>query len=238
MKSNRQVTAAAAAAATIILAGGGYYRVLADRYARQTSSVTMPAGWLDALPLEIDGWTGEDDAMEESIIEATDTDAHLNRVYINDSRTAAVSMFLGYGIQLRDLAPHRPEVCYPGNGWLVGGTTDEEVTLADGSVLACRILNFHRGGFSSDAVTVLNFYIVDGRYCPDVSCLRDKATKVDAGPSYAVQVQLSSPGGLGKEPERILREFAAVCTPYLRALMPDQHDAASDADSVEAGSTP
>ncbi|RJP40395.1 MAG: EpsI family protein [Phycisphaerales bacterium] len=213
---------AALAAAAIMLAGGGYYRVLAGRYARAVESVRMPEGWLNALPLEIDGWRGHDEPLERSVIRATDTDAHLNRVYVNAAGTKAVALFVGYGIRLRDLLPHRPEVCYPGNGWLLSQRDDLQLDPGDGSSVTCRLLSFRKGGFSADDVSVLNYYVVDGQYCADVSALRERAVQETAAQSYSVQVQISTPGGIGADPRGVLVEFARACAPLLRELMPDR----------------
>lgn len=216
-----------ACASVLMLAGGLNYRATAARYARDPASAPLPAGTLAKLPLQMGDWLGVDSPMEESIVEATDTDDHLSRVYENRAANQAVSLFVGYGIRLRDLTPHRPEVCYPGNGWTADGAKDIEVSLADGSTLACRVLRFRRGGLSNDSVTVLCYYIVDGEYCADVSLLRSKSARADADGSFSVQVQIVSGGGLlDSSAEPAVKAFAAVAAPQLLRLLPPAPPAA------------
>jgi len=225
------LTLAVSTAVSVLLLGGVGYRVIANRYARPVDSVKLPPGTLAKLPLEIGNWSGKDSPLEDAIVEQTDTDAHVNRTYINRAASQAVSLFVGYGIRLRDLMPHRPEVCYPGGGWTADGATDVELLLADGSMLPCRILRFRRGGLSNDRITVLNYYVVDGECCADVSVLRSKAWRAAGGDSYAVQVQVvADTGPFRPEPESAVREFAALCALELRKLLPD----ASGPDQVEA----
>jgi hypothetical protein len=88
--------------------------------------------------------------------------------------------------------PHRPEVCYPGNGWTLEDKRRVNLPLSDGTELECQILNFSRSGMSSKRITVLNYYIVDGEYCPDVSLLRGK---VLGNTGYVAQMQITCSGG-------------------------------------------
>ena len=88
------------------------------------------------------------------------------------------------------MAPHRPEVCYSGTGWIIKKSSDEQITLADGSQLPLRIFRFARGGLSNQQMTVLNYYIVDGQYLQDVSQLRWKFLQTPTDIGYVLQVQI------------------------------------------------
>ncbi len=212
---------AAVAATVLLLLGGAGYRAVVNRYARPADSAPLPAGTLAKLPLAIGGWSGKDDPLAAAVIEQTDTDDHLSRIYINRAASQSVSLWVGYGVQLRDLTPHRPEVCYPGNGWIADGAATVELSLEDGGTLACRILRFRKGGLSTERVTVLNYYIIDGEFFADVSALRSRASQSLGEASYVVQVQLSSNGGpFRRDPESTLREFAVLSTPELGKLLP------------------
>jgi len=99
---------------------------------------------------------------------------------------------VAYGVRARDLMPHRPEVCYPGAGWTFRGSVDRELALPNGPSLACRVLRFAHGTFDQRQIVVVNYYIVDGQYCPDVSLLRSKAWRGSRGVRYVVQVQVTA----------------------------------------------
>ena len=209
------------AALALLLAGGVGYRAAAARYARPTDSTPLPAGTLAKLPLTLAGWTGREDPLAAAVIKQTNTDDHLSRTYVKRSASQAVSLWVGYGIQLRDLMPHRPEVCYPGAGWTADGAALVELPLSDGSVLPCRILAFRKGGFSNKRVAVLNYYIIDGQFVADVSALREKATS-NTGNSYAVQVQIATDGGrFRRDLKSAVKEFATVSAIPLHGLLPN-----------------
>ncbi len=156
------------------------------------AAVSLERGTISKfLPEEIDGWLGTDVPLGGSIIRNTDTDDHVSRAYTRAGSREGVMLFIGYGVRLRDLMPHRPEVCYPGAGWTLGQTRVTDLELDSGR-LPCRVLTFSRGGLGSQRATVLNYYLLDGKYCPDVSLLRSKAWRPDAGVRYVAQIQITA----------------------------------------------
>lgn len=213
-------------AAIMLLFGGFAYRAAADRFARPAGSVALPPGTLDRLPLEIAGWDGRDVPMDDAIIKATDADQVLNRAYRR--RNAArqeISLFVAYGVRLRDLMPHRPEVCYPTNGWTLVNSTENEADLDEGVDLRYRVLQFQRGALSGRQITVLNYYIVDGEYSPDVELLRSRAWRPSAGARYVAQVQIT---GSGRSAEQAVRAFAEASAPAIHALVDQPGDPIAD----------
>src|SRR5688572_15339309 len=107
-----------AVAMILVIAGGTGYRIAAARYERISTSVPIPKGTLNRVDMNIGHWVGKDVPLEERIVKATDTDDHVNRLY-RRSPHEAVTLFVAYGVHLRDLMPHRPEVCYKGAGWIM-----------------------------------------------------------------------------------------------------------------------
>ena len=186
------------------------------RYARIQRGTPVPPGTLAKLPMMIGAWQGRDEPLDERIIRATDTDDHVSRRYVRGSDT--VHLFVAYGVNLRDLMPHRPEVCYVGAGW----TRDElpaEATLSDG-MLPVQIQHFHRGGLEAQQTTVLNYYIVNGQYCGDVSLLRKRAADLNqTEAAYSAQVQVTCGHPLKEKAEALVREFAAESAPLIRELL-------------------
>ncbi len=183
--------ASGVAIALLVLSGVGY-RTLAAGYADLSGGIPLPSGTLKQLPLQIGDWAGLEVPLDERIVEATDTDDHVNRQYVRRNGKDAVSLFVAYGLRMRDLAPHRPEVCYPGAGWTVDDRRVVDVALDDGSKLPVQIHQFSRGGDKSTRISVLNYYLIDGLYCPDVSLLRSKAWRPQNDVRYLAQVQIVS----------------------------------------------
>lgn len=211
----------AAGVATILLAASGLaYRGIAEQYTRAPESVHIPKGTLGRLPLNIAEWIGHDVRLDDAIVQATDTDDHVNRSYMRRNGQDRVGFFVAYGVRLRDLTPHRPEVCYPGSGWTADGAQVVELQLSNGSLLPCRILRFFRGGLKSSKITVLNFYIVDGQYSPDVALLRSKLWRPDASAQYVAQIQITaSADEISDRAGELVKSFAINMAAEIQSLL-------------------
>jgi len=186
----RSVAAAAIAASFLMLIFGLGYHVLAARLESPVHTITLSPAALERFPMQIGDWVGQEVPMDEAIVRRTDTDALINRRYSRSIALENVGLYVAYGVRARELMPHRPEVCYPGAGWTLIDKRSIELPLSDGMQLPCRILEFSRGTLNTTKVLVLNYYIVDGQYCNDVSLLRSKAWRGSGTVRYAVQVQI------------------------------------------------
>jgi EpsI family protein len=200
---------------------GASYRAAAHWFARSSDSAPLPPGTLARLPLDLEDWRGSEVSLDDSIVRRTDTDDHVNRTYVHRNGLELVSLFIAYGVKLRDLAPHRPEVCYPEAGWTLENSRTVEIPLENGSSLSCQVHRFHRGGLEQKRITVLNYYVVDGQYCPDVSLLRSKVWKRTNNQEYAAQVQIVASDSIAPgNSEDSVRRFAVACAQPIRSLFP------------------
>lgn len=221
---------AAVLAAGLFLAGGSLFRSLSATLGRPAGEATLDSEALAIFPTTLGEWHGREHPLEESVIRATDSDAHISRVYVAGNK--AVTLWVAYGVRSRDLMPHRPEVCYPGAGWVAQGHSDWAIPMPDGTSIPCRIYRFERGGLDSASVLVLNYYIIDGRFSPDVSALRAQAARGGKGPRYVVQVEITAADrghlttGWGRDS---VTEFATLAAPPLHALFPGFEDVSDDA---------
>jgi len=231
--NGRRPVLAALSVGMVLLAGAGVgHRLAAERYARPGTSDPLAPGTLAKLPLKLGGWTGQDVPLDEDTVSRTDTDQHVNRLYQRGGSMEAVSLFVAYGVRLRDLMPHRPEVCYPGAGWTLKDSQRAELPLEDGRTLPCQIQRFVRGGLEAKRITVLNYYIVDGSYCPDVELLRSKAWRLTSRGRYVAQVQITCTDSvMNPDGEGSVRAFAALAAGLIRRLMPEDTSAALEADA-------
>ncbi len=220
--SNRQqVIIAAAVASFLILAYGAAYRVLAARLSAPVNTIPMPPGALERLPLQIGGWTGQKVPLDEAIVRATDTDAHINRRYSRHNASEYISLYVAYGVRSRDLMPHRPEVCYTGAGWTLTDKSSMELPLSDGIKLPCSVFQFSRGTLNTKKTVVLNYYIVDRQYCGDVSLLRSKAWRGSGTVRSVTQVQIIASvtyNLTADSAERMICNFAAESAPSISRL--------------------
>lgn len=211
---------AAALAALLVIGSGVGYRALAARYAHLGESIPIPPETLAGIPEHLGEWEGREIPMDEYVVKATDTDAHVNRVYTDNRSAQMVSLYVAYGLRLRDLAPHRPEVCYPGAGWTLSEEQIIELAIAGGTSLPCRILHFQKPGLKSDQIVVLNYYIVDGQHCADVSLLRSQAWKLSGERHYSAQIQVTAGSSRFRDQaEQSVREFAALVAPEVERIL-------------------
>jgi EpsI family protein len=184
------VVVAAMTASLLMLVSGSGYRVLAARLAGPVGTEPIAPAKMDQFPSQIGDWTGREVPLDKAIVRATDTDAHLSRAYSRHDGLDSVYLYIACGVKARDLMPHRPEVCYTGNGWTLEVRRSIEVPLSDGSKLPCNLLQFSKGALRAEEVIILDYYIVDGQYCADVSLLRSKAWRGSGTVQYVAQVEV------------------------------------------------
>lgn len=226
-------------ALAILIGAGAAYRFAAARYARSSENALVPPGALVPFPNALGEWLGRDLPLDEHVVQATDTDAHLNREYVRSTDGKPVLLWIGYGMRMRDLIPHRPEVCYPGAGWTL--RDERSLTMPDhhGTVRECRLHRFTRGRPEAEAVTVVSWYIVDGVQTPDVALLRSRAWRPRARAGYALQVQIccnaAEWGGLADDE---LLAFASPVAAAIEELMAGiESDTLSGDHSTDVGSS-
>ena len=220
-QNTRPVMIAAITAGLLMLVFGLGYRVLAARLSAPVNTIPMLPGALERLPLQIGGWAGQKVPLDEAIVRATKTEAHINRRYSRHNSSEYILLYVAYGVRARDLMPHRPEVCYTGAGWTLTDKNSMELPLSDGMKLPCNVLQFSRGTLNTKKTVVLNYYIVDGQYCGDVSLLRSKAWRGSGTVRSVAQVQIVASVAYNltaDSAERIICNFAVESAPSISRL--------------------
>lgn len=221
------------AAVAMLVTSGFAYRQAATQFAQLTGAARLPQGTLSRLPLRIGDWVGRELALNEAVIQITDTDDRISRTYSRRDNPGTVSLFVGFGTRMRDLMPHRPEVCYPGAGWTHEQTRRAGVTLDNGAELPCQLHTFSRGGLDTRRVAVLNYYLIDGKFYPDVEELRSQAWQFRTDVSYVAQVQIACGQDWPRNAaEESLRAFAAASAGLIQTLLAE---AVAIADAGETG---
>lgn len=220
-------------ALALLLVSGVGYRSLAAWYDRSPNSVSIPAGTLSGLlPLTLGEWTGHEEEMDEYVLRKTGTDDHVNRMYERRRSRDSVSLWIAYGVRLRDLMPHRPEVCYNGAGWTLESNQAIEIKSDDGAVVPCRLMRFKRGVLATERVTVLNYYIVDGERSAGVSQLRSKAAGGSGSARYAAQIQIvATTARRHEEGARKVRAFASDSALAITTVLSDAVALVSSSES-------
>ncbi len=228
-------------AAVVLLAATGFgSRALNQALNARPAHAGQVNAALGRVPLVIGDWHGRDINVEQSVRAATDTDDLLNREYIRGNGLDTVGLYVAYGVRVRDMMPHRPEVCYVGGGWTRERVEQMELPLSDGRTLPCRLLHFSRGGFDSRLLVVLNYYIADGVFYTDVDSLRLRAWRGSRSFRYLLQVQIVSSTSEFRDADdavQLVRTFAAKSVEHLRAILPSLKPAETAPGTSAAGAT-
>jgi EpsI family protein len=222
--NRRPAIAAAVAASCLMLVFGLAYRVVAAKLEAPVDTTPISPDALARFPMQIGDWTGEEVPLDEAIVRQTDTDAHLNRRYVRGGGLEYVSFYVACGVKARDLMPHRPEVCYTGAGWTLTDRRSMELPLSDSAKLPCNIMQFSRGALNTQKVVVLDYYLVDGQYCADVSLLRSKAWRGSGTVRYVAQIQIVTSVTATLDAEaaaKAVRDFALESAALTASLFDD-----------------
>lgn len=196
----RTVIPAAITASFLVLVFGLTYRALSARLVGPLTTVPIARESLERLPRRIADWMGEDLPMDEAVVRATDTDAHVNRRYSQRDSLKSVSLFAGCSVRAFDRVIHRPEYCYPRSGWTLVDRRLTELTLDDGTRLPCTIFQFSRGSLQSEEATVLHYLIADGQPFGNISVLRSRLWHIFSTVDYVARVMIvASDKNLTKE---------------------------------------
>jgi EpsI family protein len=187
---SRLVIIAALTASFMMFVFGIAHRTLTARLANPEGVSSMSPDALEKIPMQINQWTGEEKPLDAVIIEATDTDAHVSRRYYRSNGSEQILLYIAAGKRARDLMPHRPEVCYTGSGWTRVASSSMELLLDDGMSLPCNVFQFKKGVLNTNKIIILDYYIVDGQFCRDISLLRSKIWRGSGAVKYVAQVQI------------------------------------------------
>lgn len=200
----------------LLLSGSSFRRMNANSSNGYQNTIDSEA--LSTIPLEFPEFSGCTIALDERVRLASDAESVIYRLYRSSSKPFEVSLFAAAGGRPRDLAPHRPEVCYASAGWIRESAT--EIRVGNGlSVFDARILKFVQPGMPPKRTLVLNYYLVDGDAYPDIDGLRLRVARFGNQIRSWTQVQIATmlePGEADQPASLALREFAALVAPEIR----------------------
>jgi len=179
----------------LITAGTGYRYTAARLDAISAKPVYLKTPLKD-FPVKVGNWTGTDMEISETVLKAADNDDYLMRKYENSETGQSISLYIAFSARPSTMRGHRPEICYPANGWVHDNTTMGQVPLASGSDLSCLIHRFHKASPASGNVVVLNYYILDGNSVTNEDAFNGLKYRMvnysRKAKRYVTQVQISS----------------------------------------------
>jgi EpsI family protein len=179
----------------LVVAGAAYRLTTAKLFAMSLQPIRMDVP-LEKFPVEVGNWVGSDISISETILKVADNDDYLIRKYTNSESGQSVNLYIAFSSRPSTMRGHRPEVCYPGSGWIHDDTRNSEVPLDSGRTLTCMIHRFHKPFPETGNAIVLNYYILDGRPVTnedEFSSLRYRMVKNSRqAQRYVTQIQISS----------------------------------------------
>ncbi|MBN1509978.1 MAG: EpsI family protein [Sedimentisphaerales bacterium] len=186
-------------AVLLLVAAGIVYRVEASRLADLPPvSLDVP---LSNIPLEINGWTGQDVPLEASIreyMESNFADDYINRQYTSRAEGMHAGLYVVYcSSRLAGMTGHNPDRCYFGGGWIRDEKLPTEFISTSGRRVPCWIYRFHKAPPQYQRVAVLSFYVLNGVIKLDEREFSDlwgrSLNRSGDSAHYVAQVQVSAP---------------------------------------------
>ena len=219
--TNKKIIGAAWALAMVLLVVIGIgYRLMATKMSVIVTTPVKLDAPLSQFPKRIGRWVGRDVPISETILEVAANDDFLSRLYVNESNNQWANVYIAYTARPRTMLGHRPQVCYPANGWTHENTEHVQVISNSGRKIRCLLHNFQKSTSESEEIIVLNYYIVNGRLTDDESVFTGigwRTPNIDGNPArYMAQVQISS------TMENSVRQVAKDITDLVLDFLPDE----------------
>ena len=134
--------------------------------AHSRSEYFPPRASLASLPLQIDGWTGTDDALDQQTLDILGPGEFLMRDYYSASQTQPldqpwINLYIAYfPSQKAGDTIHSPNHCLPGAGWVPTSREVVQIARPDGSSFP---VNRYVVSKSGDRQLVLYWFQAHGR---------------------------------------------------------------------------
>ncbi len=208
----------------LILSGVLYRGVTGRLQAAYQSPVKLPIPLSD-FPKEIGNWVGMDIPIRSTTkeyMEQNFADDFFSRRYINSQNNSWADVYVVYcSTKPGGILGHRPQVCYPGAGWIWDSTDESSFVTTAGRKISCLVHRFHIPEPQYRETVVLNFYILNGQITTredDFSGLLGRRPNIAGNPArYVVQVQISS------VVENSIREIAKAIADKILVFFPDEN---------------
>ncbi len=206
------------------------YRLFASYHNIITRTpVALPVPLSD-FPVIVGNWFGRDIPISETVLEVAANDDFLSRLYVNDSNSQWTNIYIAYTARPRTMLGHRPQICYPANGWIHQSTEHSEVISASVRKIPCLIHKFYKVGLQREEVIVLNYYIINGRVTDNESVfsgLNWRTPNIEGSAArYIAQVQFSS------LLEMSVRSAAKDFTDLILDYFPDENGQVKDSEDL------
>lgn len=207
--------------AALLMAVGVVSRRFDDQGEERALGAGLPL--LDSIPLTVGPWEGSDVPMDSRIVAAARTDAHVNRKYVHRESREVVDLYVAFTHRPINMLGHRPDVCYPANGWIAEPTIQLRLVPADQEPFDCLLHRFRRGADADgEQLFVANYYVLPSGITTDWNTFAGlQWRRQNAGATQDMFVAQIQVVGLALFPSRArktmasVQEFAQAASPYI-----------------------
>jgi len=213
------------AAFFLLVLAGIAYRVQAQKLKHLGVEPVVLSVPLRDFPKQVGNWIGSElpiPTTTKEYMERNFADDFFSRRYVNSDDKIWVDIYVVYcSTRPGGILGHRPSVCYPAHGWLQETTETSQFTSQYGRQIDCLVQRFRQPAPAIGEVSVLSFYICNGRTTAkesDFSSIFGRKVNLARDPSrYVAQIQISS------VLESSVRKAAEEITDLVLGFLPDEN---------------
>lgn len=125
---------------------------------------------LQAIPVDMGGWQGEDVAIDENVARMLNAQQAMNRIYRDRDGTTVVASVSAWlrPETVSEVAPHVPKLCYTNSGWSIIAEREVTIETPEGPLPFIAMLCEKQG----ERIVVAYWYQMGTSYFNSVSAAR------------------------------------------------------------------
>jgi len=214
----------AASAALIMIVFGLVYHVEAYKVDERLGRMQPLRRPLDEIPLHFGSWRGEAHKLPAHIEKVAGADEYILRIY-KDTRTGrSLQFYLTYNGRPRTVLGHRPDICFPSQGWKKVLMQPRTITLSDGTTIPVTVHYYRRDGFNQ---IVINYFNISGLIGNDPAVAVKMGHRSLSRKHFNAQVILYMPASDAQTALKQAASFLDHVHPEIIKSLPDTSDAAA-----------
>ncbi len=175
---------------------------------------------VEAIPVDIDGWVGQQVPLPQAATNLLRPNALIARNYSNQERGVSATLMIVQCRDTRDMTGHYPPRCYPANGWLE--PEHDPVGMVDVDGQEMRFYRFHRvAGHAERDITVYSLFVLPtGEKTVSMVDVRRLSADYRYRRYGAAQIQVVIDGSVSADDHGwILDEMYKIAVPTIEAVL-------------------
>ena len=191
---------------------------------------TRVAAAVNAIPVDFNGWVGQQVPLPQSATNLLRPNALIARQYVNEDKGLTATLLVVHCKDSRDMAGHYPPRCYPANGWVESSENPVGVFEVDGQTM--RVYGFERTTGQDERTIIVYslFALPNGQLTTSMREVRKLSADYKYREYGAAQLQVVLDGDIDRDAHSwILSEMYQVAKPAIDAVL----DARIDEETTE-----